>query len=76
MENSLIVLIPLSLLLVLGIAWVLWWSVKSGQFEDMEGPAFRVLMDDDTVKHPESPGQLKTGSNVEPDAQADKPRGT
>lgn len=50
MESSLLVLIPLSILLVFVIGVVLWWSVRSGQFEDMEGPAFRVLMDDDSVK--------------------------
>jgi nitrogen fixation-related uncharacterized protein len=23
------------------------WSVKSGQFDDLEGPAHRILLDDD-----------------------------
>jgi cbb3-type cytochrome oxidase maturation protein len=41
-------LIPLSLVLVAGIAVAFLWAVKSGQFEDMEGPAHRILMDDDT----------------------------
>lgn len=41
-------LIPLSVVLVFLIAVVFWWSLKSGQFEDMEGPAYRILMDDDT----------------------------
>lgn len=50
MESSLLILIPLSILLVFVIGVVLWWSVRSGQFEDMEGPAFRMLMDDDSVK--------------------------
>ncbi len=41
------VLIPLGLLL-LGLAvWALFWAIKSGQYEDLEGPAFRILMDDD-----------------------------
>lgn len=40
-------LIPLSVLLVFAIALAFWWSVKSGQFDDLEGPGFRVLMDDD-----------------------------
>ena len=40
-------LIPISLVLVFVIALIFWWSVKSGQFDDMEGPAFRILMDDD-----------------------------
>jgi len=33
--------------LVFAIAVAFWWSVKSGQFDDLEGPGFRVLMDDD-----------------------------
>jgi cbb3-type cytochrome oxidase maturation protein len=40
-------LIPVSVLLVFAIAAAFWWSVKSGQFDDLEGPGFRVLMDDD-----------------------------
>ncbi|OGT88088.1 MAG: cytochrome oxidase maturation protein, cbb3-type [Gammaproteobacteria bacterium RIFOXYA12_FULL_61_12] len=30
-----------------GAIWAFVWSVRSGQFEDMEGPAHRILMDDD-----------------------------
>jgi len=40
-------LIPLSVALVFVIAAVFWWSLKSGQFDDLEGPAYRILMDDD-----------------------------
>ncbi len=40
-------LIPLALVLVAVIIWVFFWAVKSDQFEDMEGPAHRILMDDD-----------------------------
>jgi cbb3-type cytochrome oxidase maturation protein len=29
------------------IAWAFIWSVRSGQFEDLEGPAHRILHDDD-----------------------------
>ncbi|MCE1241783.1 cbb3-type cytochrome oxidase assembly protein CcoS [Oryzomicrobium sp.] len=43
--ESLYLLIPLSVLLVFLIALIFWWSVKSGQFEDLEGPAYRILMD-------------------------------
>lgn len=32
----------------MGIAlWAIIWAVKNGQFEDLEGPAHRILMDDD-----------------------------
>lgn len=40
-------LIPVSVVLVFAIAAAFWWSVKSGQFDDLEGPGFRILMDDD-----------------------------
>ena len=47
MESSLYLLVPLSLLLVFLIAALFWWSVRSGQYDDLEGPAYRVLFDDD-----------------------------
>ncbi|TXI76285.1 MAG: cbb3-type cytochrome oxidase assembly protein CcoS [Dechloromonas sp.] len=45
--ESVYLLIPVSVILVFLIAGVFWWSVRSGQFDDLEGPGFRVLMDDD-----------------------------
>lgn len=45
--DILYLLIPLSLLLVFAIAAIFWWSLKSGQFDDLEGPGYRLLMDDD-----------------------------
>ena len=50
MEGSLLILIPISVVLVLLIVGVLWWAARSGQFDDMEGPAHAILMDDDTPK--------------------------
>lgn len=50
-------LIPLSLALVTLIAAVFLWAVKSGQFEDMEGPAYRILLDDDSPKASGSRGE-------------------
>ena len=47
--ESLYLLIPLSIVLALGFCFLLWWSAKSGQFEDLEGPAHRILQDNDTV---------------------------
>lgn len=40
-------LIPLSLVLVFLIGAVFWWALQHGQFDDLEGPAHRILMDDD-----------------------------
>jgi cbb3-type cytochrome oxidase maturation protein len=44
----LVLLIPLSVVLALLIGAGFWWSVSSGQFDDLEGPAHRILADDDT----------------------------
>lgn len=44
--ESLYILIPLSVVLVFVIGIIFWWSLRSGQYDDMEGPAYRMLMDD------------------------------
>ena len=48
--ESLFLLIPLSLVLVGLLAWILRWSVKNGQFDDLDGPGQAILMDDDLPK--------------------------
>ena len=52
--ESLFLLIPLSLVLVGLLAWILHWSVKNGQFDDLEGPGQSILMDDDVPKEQSS----------------------
>ncbi|KPK12150.1 MAG: hypothetical protein AMJ68_02985 [Acidithiobacillales bacterium SG8_45] len=49
-------MIPMALILVGVIVWIFFWSVRSGQFDDLEGPAHEILMDDDDTrsKNPES----------------------
>ncbi|WP_062554947.1 MULTISPECIES: cbb3-type cytochrome oxidase assembly protein CcoS [Rhizobium] len=48
--NMLIYLIPVALALGgLGLAAFLW-SLKSGQYDDLDGAAWRVLEDDDGPK--------------------------
>lgn len=45
--ETLYLLIPLSVVLVFIIALLFWWSVRNGQYDDLEGPGHRILMDDD-----------------------------
>lgn len=45
-------LVPLSVVLVLLIGVVFWYALRSGQFDDLEGPGFTVLLDDDTPREP------------------------
>jgi cbb3-type cytochrome oxidase maturation protein len=40
-------LIPLSLILLSLAVWAFFWAVKNDQFEDLEGPAHRILFDED-----------------------------
>ena len=41
------ILVPLSVVLVFAVGAVFWLAVKSGQFDDLEGPALKILTDDD-----------------------------
>lgn len=40
-------MIPLAVVLVTIIVTAFIWAVRSGQFDDLEGPANRILFDDD-----------------------------
>jgi cbb3-type cytochrome oxidase maturation protein len=42
-------LIPGMLLLGLVAVGVLFWAARSGQFDDLDGDARRILLDEDTV---------------------------
>lgn len=47
MIESLYLLLPLSVLFVIGIGVAFWWAIFSGQFDDMQRAADAVLADDD-----------------------------
>ncbi len=46
-------LIPGMIILGLVSVLVFFWAVKNGQYDDMEGPAHRILDDDDLEAHPQ-----------------------
>lgn len=39
-------LIPLSLVFLAVAVWLFFWAVRSEQYDDLEGPAHRILFDD------------------------------
>ena len=45
--SGLLLLMPVALLLGLGGLAAFLWALKSGQFDDPEGAAGRILFDDD-----------------------------
>ncbi len=62
--DILLYLIPVALVLG-GVALAAFlWALKSGQFEDMEGAANRILFDDDAPKQNiEKPNAKKTNNS-------------
>lgn len=50
--NILYLLIPLAVLIMVVAAGAFIWAVKNGQYDDLEGPAHRILMDDDDPRIP------------------------
>jgi cbb3-type cytochrome oxidase maturation protein len=45
--SMLFALIPLAVLLLVAAIWAFFWAVRSGQFDDLDTPAVRILLDDD-----------------------------
>lgn len=59
------------LMLCIGIAgWLIFiWAVKSGQFDDVEGPKYRMLDDDDQDAPRAEAGDAKTPSATDEGAE-------
>lgn len=52
----LLYLIPIALLLGLAALFAFLWALKSGQYDDMDGAANRILFDDEPS--PDSQGEV------------------
>jgi cbb3-type cytochrome oxidase maturation protein len=59
--DILYLLIPMSVVLVALIVAAFLWAIRSGQFDDLEGPAHRILLDRDD--RPEPPAAEKGSSD-------------
>ena len=60
--NGLLILIPVALVLASVGLLAFLWSLKSGQFEDLQGAAYRILEDDGPLDVPEK----KSGTTKKP----------
>jgi len=45
----LFLLIPISLILISVVIGIFLWAIHSGQFDDLERPAYEILMDNDNL---------------------------
>ena len=65
-------LIPLMILLGLFMVGLFFWSVRNGQYDDLDGDANRILMDDDDPNLPaaeqDQAGRSKGDARNWPDA--------
>lgn len=57
--NVLVYLLPLALMLGLGGLFAFLWSLRAGQYDDLDGAAVRVLADDDLADAPDTPQPRK-----------------
>lgn len=55
--DILFLLIPVSLVLVGVIVAALVWAVRSGQFDDLDSPGWRLLLDDEDEPPRQQPAQ-------------------
>lgn len=68
--ESLYLLIPISVILVFVIGVLFWWSLRSGQYDDLEGPAYRLLMDDRDELPAEMEARRRCDAQVKVDAES------
>jgi cbb3-type cytochrome oxidase maturation protein len=48
--SILFALIPLAIMLLALAVWAFFWAVRSGQFDDLDTPAIRILLDDENER--------------------------
>lgn len=59
-------LVPLAVILAVVIVWAFLWSIRSDQFDDLEGPAHRILMDKDETPPRSSDSAPKKSAEKSP----------
>ena len=64
--NAVFTLLPIALLLLALGAGALIWAVRSGQFDDLEGPAHRIIHDDDDPRIPFNQPTENKGAEEDP----------
>lgn len=68
---SMTILLGVLVMLVIVVAFI--FTVKSGQYDDLEGPAYRILMDDDDPLIPGNTLNQKNDVELNNDSKRSKP---
>ncbi len=55
--ESLYFLIPIGIVLIAAAAGILLWAVRSGQYDDLDREASRILFEEGTKKTQENPDE-------------------
>ena len=66
--STLIFLLAMTMIFIAFIVIGVLWAIKTGQFEDLEGPAQRILMDDDDPMLPSNQlvqNEIKSDSKLQ-----------
>ncbi|GLQ30083.1 cbb3-type cytochrome oxidase assembly protein CcoS [Litoribrevibacter albus] len=72
--DSILFLIPISIIFLTIAVITLVWNIKSGQFDDMETPAHKILFDDDEDLLPDDAKPIKkNNSDTNSDTPSNKP---
>ncbi len=54
-------LIPLGLVLLVVALAAFFWAVRNGQFDELDSPAWRILLDDDRAPPPGPDDEPQSG---------------
>jgi cbb3-type cytochrome oxidase maturation protein len=72
--ETIFVLLPLALLIAAIAVGFFIWAARTGQFDDLETPAVRILFEDPPSPHPTSEEatarQVRPGSRLDPEGLA------
>ncbi|MCL4846331.1 MAG: cbb3-type cytochrome oxidase assembly protein CcoS [Acidobacteria bacterium] len=68
--ETIFVLLPLALLIAAIAVGLFIWAAKTGQFDDLETPAVRILFDDE---EPRRPGARHVPAGASPAAPSGSP---
>lgn len=69
--DILYLLIPIAIIFVACALWAFFWSVNSGQYDDLESPAHSILFDDDDELIPDDAKQTARDAKVKHDRKQD-----